>query len=134
MDKDIRKNREALIRYFYSLPKGGNTNKWNNYSIEGEKACLCAKGQTMKLFFGMVVHENSCSEFYRTHNIVNLLPEDNNSWGSLPEELDQLLDITAPQWREMERIYEGRMDYSKRHSFSQTADWLQTLPGWPRVL
>jgi len=120
MNKDIRKNREALIRHFYSLPKP-DRKKITHYFWEGEQYCLCAKGQLMQKFFGA----DSCNKFNDNYELCY----------DIPDEISEVLEIGSNQWREIEDRYEGRRLWVRdKQNFSQIADWLQTLPGWPRVL
>jgi len=119
MNKNIRKNREALIRYYYSLPKP-NRFDITHYFLDGLGFCLCAKGQLMQMFFG----QTALDKF----NDLNLIYE-------APDEVQEILEFSGHQWDELENRYEGRNTFSgNKHNFSQIADWLQTLPGWPRVL
>jgi len=102
MNKDIRKNREALVRYFYGpIPR-----------VDKLACKICAKKAVMLKFTGAAT-----------------LPWPN----TVPEDLANVLDINSSQLEEMESRFEGWKPFQK-HSFSQIADWLQTLPGWPRVL
>lgn len=116
MNKEIQKNREALIRYFYTLPEI-NRNITSSYIFD---SCLCAKGQTMKMFYGIVDGEVN-KEF------------DYCSWKCAESEIEDLLGLPPKKWHEMEMRFEGGSKY-KQHKFSEIADWLQTLPGWPKVL
>lgn len=108
-DKSVRKNRETLVRYFYSLLE------------QSSLSCLCAKQEVMKKFTGSVDSYGACDR--------------------IPSKLIEALNMSGEQYYEMECRYEGWYkleDHSskryKKHSFSQIADWLQTLPRWPRVL
>ena len=101
--KNIRKNREALIRHFYSLPKP-------------TPGCLCAKQQVTSKFTG---------------STALLLGKE------LPDSLHVSLNITGDQLAEMEALFEGwhgEYGNGRKHDFQQLADYLQKLPGWPKVL
>jgi len=131
MSKEIRKNREALMRYFYSLPEPDRNKSTTAFTcIEdlikryGGEWCLCAKGQTIQKFM------DSRPDYYDWADEFGcFLYCDTN----VPTELEEMLDITGDQWYEMERRYEG-FDHKEKHNYSQIADWLQTLPSWPKVL
>ena len=112
MNKEIRKNREALIRHFYSLPEP-DRNKYSSKNLENYWSFLCAKGQCVKLFIGQdSKNDPSYFEYHENEKTIR-----------------DLIAIEECQWREMEMLFDWH-DYS----FPQIADWLQTLPGWPKVL
>ena len=127
MNKEITKNREALIRHLYSLPEP-NRKSYSNYGIEGETACLCVKGQVMKKFFGVVKgkdyscigHPDTMSLNYRNRDFDG---------DKVPIEIQGFLNMSGSEWRTMEVLYERGL-----YNYSQIASWLQTLPGWPRIL
>ena len=109
MNKDIRKNREALIRHFYISP---NTMGGSN----GSRECLCARQRIAEAFgfdtnYRKLKHERD----------PDLLP---------------LIDFSELDWLQVEQFYEGWDQFKKGgpKTLHQVADWLQTLPGWPRVL
>jgi len=111
MSKEIRKNRVEFVRYLYSLPEPDRSKRTTTFDpLECE--CLCVKGHAM-LKFG------NKYPFYK--------------------KVLSALNMTKPQWEEMEARYEGYTfkGYHRnttQFSFKQIASWLQTLPGWPRVL
>ena len=115
--KDIKKNRGALIRHFYSLPEP-NRFSITHYFYELDGFCLCAKGQLMQKFF-----DEAATDKFNDLNLAYITPD----------EIQEILEFSNQHWEELENRYEGRTTF-KKHNFAQIADWLQTLPGWPRVL
>lgn len=125
MSKDIEKNRKALIRHLYSLPKPNRAIQSHHYN-SGPNRCLCVKGETMAKFFGLKIHP-----FYDDGTLqVNRIFSLDETY--IDPELESILEMDVHQWKEMEYRYEGI--HHPRHNFSQIADWLQTLPNWPTVL
>ena len=115
MSKEIRKNRVEFIRYLYSLPEP-DRRKNTSYQFEDDEDCLCVQGQFSKKFLGKV------DDQYWDH------PDHYKR--SAPIHAKQILSMSSEQWFDMESEYEDR----HRKNFKQIANWLQTLPGWPRVL
>ena len=110
MNKDIRKNREALIRHFYQVPNttGGIANGFS---------CACAKHQ---------IYEHFGWDYDRS--AMNITP-------SYKGELFTRLGMDFNLWSKVEQLYEGwSLPARNPKSMRGIADWLQTLPGWPRVL
>ncbi len=108
MSKEIRKNREGLIRHFIML---GNQ--------RGCSLMDCAKSEALDLL--SLPH----GRFAGWHTPVK-------------PEIKENFNMSDDQWHSMEGHYEnsdktGRSLGEKR-TFADTADWLQTLPGWPKVL
>ena len=135
MNKEITKNREALIRYFYSLPEPDGT-KINMYALEGPDTCLCAKGQVMKKFYGMKDYDGPNKRDYPKDTKKTNLPKGVYE-GNLCSDISESLDIDLAFWEKIESIYDGHHETSKEYeerSYKAIASWLQTLPGWPRIL
>jgi len=108
MNKDIRKNREALIRHLLMLNDPG-------VDRDGYRSLDC--GACVKMEMDKKFGGNGRYEY--TSDLV--------------ETLNPIISMSTNQMREMEARYEG-LNGHKIHKFKQIADWLQTLPGWPRVL
>ena len=111
MNKDIRKNREALVRYLYS-----SKNTTSNYKFQ----CACVKHNIFYCF--NLPHEKLR---YRFGDTPKYDPKLNN-----------LLGMDEGLYHETEQRYEGFYPFQvgERKSMHEIADWLQALPGWPRVL
>ena len=114
MSKNIRKNREALVRHFIYL---GNTRS----------------------------EENQCCAKARVLRFMGLKPGGYNYVGakySAPPEVEEFFNISTEQWHRMEFYYEQwhhefeGTEYTDGHkkTYLEVADWLQTLPGWPKIL
>jgi len=111
MSKEIRKNREGLIRHFYSV------NHIPRVSISD-----CAKCRAIKCF-----------------GINPYVVSFGGEKADVPSFVSEELEMTDTQWHNMESYFEGWTHIFEgaghgKKTFSQVADWLQTLPGWPRVL
>ncbi len=105
MNKDIEKNRKTLIRHFTMLGK-----------TRGSCIMDCAKTHILDLFDLDHVHFAGSS-------------------GHVHPEIKENLDMSHDEWHSMERYYEDTVNKTGgRRTFADTADWLQTLPGWPTVL
>jgi len=109
MTKEIRKNREALIRHFYISQNtmGGQ---------DGDRGCLCARQRIAEAFGFNTLY----GELKHTRH-PDLLP---------------LIGFSELDWVRVEQFYEGWNSFEEEgpKTLHQVADWLQTLPGWPRVL
>ena len=110
MNKDIKKNREALIRHFIYHGNGDYIG--------------CAKEVVVKYLKSSV-----------TDYVCSFQP--------VPKEVLSHLEMSPDQWHRMERYFENwvgpigqgkRLEGGESRSYSDVAGWLQTLPGWPRVL
>ncbi len=115
--KDQTKARMELIRYLMSLPDSTNRSG-SDYSREGGGFCLCAKGQTVKKFFGKIASLKINS------GVIDYYPFNEEKYT-----VKSMIGITDLQWSNMEILYED-----KEYTFKEIATWLQTLPGWPTVL
>lgn len=78
-----------------------------------EESLYCAKGQAVFVVSGQ-------------HHFIGRGTD-------IPMDVQQAFDMNGDQYWEMEQRFEGESYYQK-HNFQQIACWLQTLPGWPRVL
>lgn len=105
--KDIKKNREALIRHLYAVNR-----------IPQKSRADCAKCRTIELLSG-----GDANNFLFASDRIQP-----------PLFIGECLSMSDDQWHDMERFFEGYLPFERGHSFAETADWLQTLPGWPRVL
>lgn len=120
-DKEIRKNREALIRYFLSRDE------------EKRDIGDCAKCRALECF-GFKPHDPNHKA--NAGYIINFAGDE---FSEECKQVTELLGMTKRQWHQMESYYEGwsylysRSD-GKPKSFKDIASWLQTLPGWPQVL
>jgi len=114
MNKDIRKNREALIRHFIYL---GNT--------RSEEGKCCAKARVLRFMELKPSH----------YPFVGL-------YHDVPARVKESFNISREQWHRMEFYYEQwhhefeGTEYTDGHkkTYLEVADWFQRLPGWPRVL
>ncbi len=118
--KDLDKKRRGFIRYLYTLES-----RWDQ-----DMHCMyCAKAQAT--FFCVGEHVICGAGVY----------------GDMPAEVEEQLAMTADQYSEMERRFEGWSekldeygqlpdfaDSYELHDFKDIAKWCQTLPGWPTVL
>lgn len=119
MDKEITKNRRALIRYFYTVKnsKGGPPHE-----------CECAKHNIL-LCLGL---KKEITDFMNVKD-----------YEDYKDDLAEMLDLDGTTWDRIEYFYEGwtkersvpfaGLD-GKPKSMRETAEFLQTLPGWPTVL
>lgn len=112
--KDIRKNREGLIRHFIYLGK-----------TRDEAAQCCSKARVLR-FIGLEPREYPFVGLY--HNV--------------PSRVETHFNMSREQWHRMEFYYEqwhhefGGTECTggPKKTYLEVAGWLQTLPGWPRVL
>ena len=57
------------------------------------------------------------------------------SWNSPPGRVSEALGMDMEEWNELEEKYEGaRNSGVKRNPYHVAAEYLESLPGWPKVL